>query len=121
IDGAKTEGVSRAEYQEKALDLVKAAAPFYHYWAQNNPNKGAPNEISFMKSRPGGWGIISGGNFNLEDNEALVISVESLDADYMSLHCGDPWGMLSCPYIEDSGSLNIAQSVPDADGSYTFV
>ena len=61
------------------------------------------------------------GEFLLEStDDALVFTVELGGAEYFIAPITNPWGTTN-DILHRTGSLNKAQSVPNADGSYTFV
>jgi hypothetical protein len=60
------------------------------------------------------------GRFLLRDDEALVLTVHTGGADYFILPICNLWGTTNA-IVDRLGSLNRAQSVANADGSYTFV
>ncbi|MNO23148.1 hypothetical protein D3C76_129470 [compost metagenome] len=60
------------------------------------------------------------GHFKLLDDEALVVTVELGGAGYFILPVTDPW-MISVDSVSHQSSLNNLQSIPNDDGTYTFV
>lgn len=60
------------------------------------------------------------GHFDLEDEEALVIDVDTGGAGYFVAPITNCWGTTN-EIIHRTGSLNLAQSLPNADGSLTYV
>lgn len=63
---------------------------------------------------------VSWGNFRLEENEALVLTVERGGAAYASVALSDLWSVTD-DFTRRTSSFNHLQAIPDADGSYTFV
>lgn len=60
------------------------------------------------------------GEFRLGADEAMLIDVDLGGAEYFIAPITNVWGTTNS--IQDkNGSLNLAQSKPNADGSYTFV
>ncbi len=80
------------------------------------------NTFSSPKPTPGGLAnqVSSFGSFNLADDQALVVTVDPAGARYLGFQLTDPW-MVSSEYIAQTGSLNHAQAVASADGTYTYV
>ncbi len=70
--------------------------------------------------REGGWGFAASGQFQLQPDEALVVTLDTLGAKYVGFQLTDPWA-ISTDYIEHQGSLNNHQAVPNADGTFTYV
>ncbi|MET0988453.1 MAG: hypothetical protein ABW034_23895 [Steroidobacteraceae bacterium] len=66
------------------------------------------------------WGYAASANFNLADDEALVVTVDPLDAKYVGFMLMDLW-LASLDHVGKSGSLNGTQALPSADGTYTYV
>ncbi len=64
--------------------------------------------------------IYIGGNFKLEEDQALVIDVNDGGAAYFVVPTGNIWGT-TLEIVDHTSTLNKAQSVPNADGSYSFV
>ena len=60
------------------------------------------------------------GHFQLEDDQALVIDVHTGKAGYFVAPISNVWGTTN-EIAERTGSLNLAQSVANDDGTYTFV
>lgn len=60
------------------------------------------------------------GYFNLTADDALVVTVNPGSADYFVVPVTDPWMITVDPGIHQV-SLNNAQSIPNANGTYTFV
>ena len=61
-----------------------------------------------------------GGNFRLDPDEAMVIDVRDGGAAYFVVPTGNVWGT-TYDIADRTSSLNKAQSLANADGSYTFV
>ena len=62
----------------------------------------------------------SHGRFALAEDEALVVSVDPFDADYLGFQLADVW-MVAADYVGRPGSLNNFQAQRGADGRFTFV
>lgn len=60
------------------------------------------------------------GHFQLKDDEALVLTLQTAGANYFIVPITNVWGT-SNEIVHRTGSLNKAQSAADADGNYTFV
>jgi hypothetical protein len=112
---------SEASLAEKAVELVRTEVPVVVKAKSNMFFKGTPNTLASPKVREGGrWGLSSGGHFKLADDEALVLTLDSIGAKYLSVQLANGW-LGSLDYIHHTASLNIAQAAPNANGSYTFV
>jgi hypothetical protein len=64
--------------------------------------------------------VYIGGNFRLTQEEAMVIDVSDGGAAYFVVPTGNIWGT-TLDIVERTSTLNKAQSVPNADGTYTYV
>jgi hypothetical protein len=60
------------------------------------------------------------GRFLLEPDEAFVVDVSDGGAEYFTVPLGNIWGT-TLDILDRTGSLNKAQSRPNADGTYTYV
>jgi hypothetical protein len=81
---------------------------------------GQVNVPGKVTPREGGWGFAASGEFQLQPDEALVVTVDTLDAKYVGFQLTDPWA-ISAEYIHHQGSLNNHQAVPNPDGTITYV
>jgi hypothetical protein len=114
---------SRAELAARGADILGFIARF---WLKHQIDQSAllsANTISTPKVRtdgPRGWGALSRGHFVLTSDEALVVTVDVLDAASFNIALSNPWGP-GLEYVERSGSLNQTQARPNADGTYTFI
>jgi hypothetical protein len=83
-----------------------------------------PNSFSLAYSADKGGAlrkqVYIGGNFRLDEDEAMVIDVSDGGAAYFVVPTGTIWGT-TLDIVHRTSSLNKAQSVPNDDGSYTFV
>jgi hypothetical protein len=64
--------------------------------------------------------VYVGGNFRLDEDEAMLIDVNDGGAAYFVVPTGNIWGT-TFDIVNHTSTLNKAQSVPNRDGSYTFV
>jgi hypothetical protein len=60
------------------------------------------------------------GRYELADDEAFVVDVSDGGAKYFTVPLGNKWGT-TLDVLDRTGSLNKAQSAPNADGTYTYV
>ncbi len=65
-------------------------------------------------------GFIGSGLFNLKEDEALVMTLNMLGTEYISLNTYRPF-LVSPEHVYGSSSLNNYQAKPNPDGSYTLV
>jgi hypothetical protein len=64
--------------------------------------------------------IYIGGNFCLDEGEAMLIDVSDGGAAYFVVPTGNIWGT-TLDIVNHTSSLNKAQSVANAGGTYTYV
>lgn len=64
--------------------------------------------------------VYIGGNFKLDEDEAMVIDVSDGGAKYFVVPIGNIWGT-TLDIVDRTSSLNKAQSIPNEDGTYTYV
>ena len=60
------------------------------------------------------------GRFELNPGEAFVVDVSDGGAEYFTVPLSNIWGT-TLEIVDRTGSLNKAQSVPNEDGTYTYV
>lgn len=65
-------------------------------------------------------GFISSALFNLKDDEALVMTLNMLGTEYLSVNTYRPW-LVSPEHVYATSSLNNFQAKANPDGSITFV
>ena len=85
---------------------------------------GRPNRFHLAHSADTGGALRNqvyvGGHFLLEDDEAYVIDLDDGGAAYFTVPISNVWGT-TMGIMDRTGSLNKAQSEPNADGTWTFV
>jgi hypothetical protein len=80
----------------------------------------APNKLIGPIGRPGGWGFLFGGRFQVMDDEAIVVTTIDGGANYTGFQIADPWTISPDP-LARLASLNKSQALPNADGRYVYV
>lgn len=60
------------------------------------------------------------GRFDLDPGEAFVVDVSDGGAEYFTVPLSNVWGT-TLDIVDRTGSLNKAQSMPNEDGTYTYV
>ncbi|MCA2305068.1 hypothetical protein JF770_15990 [Mycobacterium intracellulare] len=60
------------------------------------------------------------GRFDLGPDEAFVVDLNDVGAEYFTVPLSNVWGT-TLELVDRTGSLNKAQSVPNQDGTYTYV
>ena len=110
IAGAKKAVLSHLE------DFVRFWATFPDVWLGGVKT----NEVCPPAPRDGGWGYMAGVNFKLAYDEAAIITLHPGRFKYMGFQLTDPW-LIGPDNGRRQSSLNLSQSMPNADGSYTYV
>lgn len=105
---------------ERAARRLASMGPFWLEYNDRFLYSRPANALIPPRSRPGGRGFSSSGHFALEDGEALVVTLDPLGARSLGFQLTDPFGV-AYEYVDRTSSLNHAQSVPNPDGSFTFV
>lgn len=125
IDGPKLDDYSMDKATVRAAELGTSIARFFLKAIQHGMfEKLAANSIvaPVPSGSRGGlvtqWGAV--GHFALEEDEALIITVDRGGARYLGIQLVDLW-MLSYEYAHHTSSLNHAQAIADADGKYRWV
>jgi hypothetical protein len=98
-----------AEFTQK-LGRGMTASPANHFALAYSADKGG----ALRKQ------VYIGGNFRLDEDEAMVIDVNDGGAAYFVVPTGNIWGT-TFEIVDRTSSLNKAQSVPNPDGTYTYV
>ncbi len=105
---------------ERAAQILDQIAP---YWlAYNNRYIFAKpaNRIDTPRQRPGGRGFSTACHYALGLDEALVITVDALEARSLGIQIADPWGV-AYEYTAHTSSLNQIQAERDQAGTFSFV
>lgn len=103
--------------------MVESLPHFVDFWRGfKNTFLGfpAPNALSAPEGRPGGWGYLSGGRFQLSGDTALLVTTSDGDSNYTGFQITDPWTIAPDPIYRTS-SLNKSQAAANPDGTYTYV
>ncbi|MDB5702760.1 MAG: hypothetical protein JWL66_2959 [Sphingomonadales bacterium] len=79
-----------------------------------------PNRLVGPNGRDGGWGYLAGGRFRVGQNEAVVVTIDPAGSYYTGFQIADPWTLSPDP-MHRTVSLNKGQSVPNADGTVSYV
>lgn len=79
-----------------------------------------PNTKSAPMQRPGGWGYVTGLNFSLKDDEALLVTTHPSGAKYNGFQLNDPW-MVAPDARAAQVCLQLSQTTPNADGTITYI
>ena len=111
------------ELAARAAEYMQKFAEFSHGLSKGM-TMGRPNRFHLAYSADKGGALRNqvyvGGHFQLADDEAFVIDVDDGGAAYFTVPISNVWGT-TMGIMERTGSLNKAQSEPNADGTWTYV
>jgi hypothetical protein len=111
------------EQAQRAAEYMRKFAEFSHGLSKGM-TMGRPNRFHLAYSADKGGALRNqvyvGGHFQLEDDEAFVIDVNDGGARYFTVPISNVWGT-TMGIVDRTGSLNKAQSEPNADGTWTYV
>lgn len=120
-----TTPLQMAEKLEKAArDLEMIVGVWPAFVRARYQNALVPNTM-LEPSDPGALGGVagrwmSGGFFDLEPDEALIVTTYPTDANYQGIQLTDPW-FSSLEYANRQSSLTTDQAYLSPDGAYRFV
>jgi hypothetical protein len=122
-DAPPPPALSQAEQAELTAEFMLHYANSTLRWNKQWLEK-PPNTLQFTIDRDTDGALRNQiyilGHFKLSDDDALVLRVNTGGARYFIAPIVNTWGTTN--FISDrTGSLNLAQSVPNPDGTYTFV
>ena len=113
-------GMGEAQMVDKATQILAAYVPFWINWFESYVHAKPLNEIVHPWKRVQGWGMTQQGRFAFADDEAWVITLDTLDARFFDIQISDPWTK-AVEYVNRTGSFNGSQPVANGDGTVTFV
>jgi hypothetical protein len=121
---ATTPPLTLDEQAELIAQYMLKFADFTHSLSTHTLFATGANEFSLAYSADTGGALRNqvyiGGNFRLRDDESFVIHVSDGGAAYFVVPITNVWGT-TMDIVDRTSSLNKAQSVPNADGTYTYV
>ncbi|MEE2665420.1 MAG: hypothetical protein VX681_14985 [Myxococcota bacterium] len=116
-------GLTLDEQAEQVVAFMERYAESTVRWNQQAYDKPA-NELQFKIDRETDGALRNQiyilGHFDLEDDQGLVIEVNTGGAGYFVAPITNCWGTTN-EIVHRTGSLNLSQALPNADGTYTFV
>jgi hypothetical protein len=123
VGAVDSESPSVHQLALSAAHNVPAFAAFWLNFRDHALNKNFGGQVNVpgkVTPREGGWGFAASGQFQLQPDEALVVTLDTLGAKYVGFQLTDPWA-ISTDYIHRLGSLNNHQAVANSDGTITYV
>jgi hypothetical protein len=114
----------RARSESQIIEDIVASMPVWvRFWCGFKDDflgYPPPNRLIGPTGRPGGWGFLAGGRFQLADDEAVVVTTRAGGANYTGFQISDPWTISPDP-VARLASLNKSQALPNADGTTVYV
>lgn len=109
-----------AALRKRVLDKLEPYIRFWSSYPEQWLGGLTANSVAPVVPRDGGWGFLSGLRFQLQPDEAFVVTLNYGNAQYTGIQVIDPW-MIASDARQHQTSINPAQAVADADGNYSFV
>ena len=123
LDEPTSAPLTEDEQARRTAEYMRKFADFSHGLSKGM-TMGRPNKFHLAYSADKGGALRNqvyvGGHFQLEDDEAFVIDVNDGGARYFTVPVSNVWGT-TMDVMHRTGSLNKAQSVPNGDGTWTYV
>lgn len=111
------------DYRKLAVRSAQILDRIAPYWMEYNNRyifAKPANRIGTPRQRPGGRGLSTSCHYALGLDEALVITVDALEARSLGIQIADPWGV-AYEYTSHTSSLNQIQAERDRAGTFSFV
>ena len=108
---------------EIIADIVASMPSWVKFWCGFKDDflgYPAPGKLVGPNGRPGGWGFLAGGRFEIADDDAVVVITTSGNANYTGFQISDPWTLSPDP-VARLASLNKSQAAANADGRFVYV
>jgi hypothetical protein len=120
VEGPASSPLTEDKLADRAAAILKAEVPFWLKFFDENNYKKPANTRETAHGRKGGWGFAMSNSYKLQEDEVLVVTLDSLGAAYLGFQISDPWG-ITTDYIRRTSSLNSSQAKPNRDRTYTYV
>lgn len=124
LNVARTAGTPASPSYDPGQEIARLIAAHGDFWNAYVDQLGAIPVGGLQPPRPSQGGlpgqVSAFGRFAPREDEATVITVDRADAGYLGMQLGNYW-FTSLNYWDHNSSFNSAQSIPDADGTVTFV
>lgn len=120
LDTQERKPLDRAALKER---VVERLGPYIRFWSSFPMTWFGglePNTISGPIAREGGWGFLAGLRFQLQSDEAILVTTTRGGAQYQGIQVVDPW-MIGSNGRKHLTSFNPAQVKANTDGSHSFV
>lgn len=120
LDTASATPFDAAALRDRVLAKLEPYIRFWSSYPEQWLGGLKPNSVAPVVPRDGGWGFLSGLRFQLQPDEAFLVTLNYGGAQYTGIQVIDPW-MIASDARRHQTSLNPAQAEADADGNYSFI
>lgn len=120
VAGPDTPEPTESEMAKKAVYFIEQGTKLLARLIYNGLYVLPYNVIGNPWVRGGGHGMSANGKFIFADDEALLVTIDPLGAQYFGFSIADPWSV-EFEHIGASSTLSNHQSKLNNDGTYTFV
>ncbi|MFE3226079.1 hypothetical protein [Nocardia sp. NPDC059228] len=111
---------STDDLANQAAQILSTIAPYWLKYFNTYIYPQPTNTLAPVRVRPGGRGQSTYGSFDLDDDQAMVITLDPTGFKSMGIQLTDPWAV-AYEYRTKTSSLNTTQATPNPDGTYTYV
>lgn len=120
LDGQPRTPLDPAKLKQRVVERLGSYVHFWSAFPETWFGGLKPNTISGPVPREGGWGYLAGLRFQLQPDEAILVTTTRGGAQYQGIQVVDPW-MIGSNGRRHLTSFNPAQVKANADGSHSFV
>lgn len=120
LDSAENTPLDAASLKRRVVERLSSYVHFWSAFPESWFGGLKPNTISGPIPREGGWGYLAGLRFQLQPDEAVLVTTTRGGAQYQGIQVVDPW-MIGSNGRQHLTSFNPAQVKANADGSHSFV
>lgn len=120
LAGQEIAAPSLAEMSLGSADLLARIGPYWLAYNNQYIFSRPGNSLVQPRLRPGGRGMSMSGWFELDNGEALIVTLDPLGARSLGFQLTDPWGV-AYEYVTRTSSLNNTQARENPDGTITYV
>lgn len=109
-----------AALARRSAEILDRIGPYWLDYKNKYICTAPVNSIASPRVRPGGRGLSASGHYALGKDEALLITIDTLEAKSFGIQIADPWGV-AYDYDRRTSSLNNAQAQANSDGTITLI
>jgi hypothetical protein len=120
LDTVAPERWTLATVRARVLENLEGFLRFWSHFPDIWFGGLGPNTKSAPMQRPGGWGYVTGLNFSLGHDEAMLVTTHPMGAKYTGFQINDPW-MMAPDARRLQVCLELSQTTPNADGTITYI